>query len=128
MDWIGGIGALASATGDSASRDGLSDIATKLDNSNRLLGQLIQAIKDLGPLSTGSFTMDAAASKAVSDTYCATSSFVVITPANAAAATLVSGASSPYWAAAAGSFTVSTADGSSAAGTETFNYAIFTTL
>lgn len=75
---------------------------------------------------TGTFTMDADASTTVSDTSVQTTSRITITPTNAAAATLVAGASSPYVTSktANTSFNVDTADGGNAAGTETFDYQI----
>jgi hypothetical protein len=68
--------------------------------------------------------MDADASTSVTDANCTTTSVIELMPTNAAAATLVSGTSSPYVTPGAGSFTVQTADGGSAAGTETFAYMI----
>lgn len=75
-----------------------------------------------GPV--GTFTLGAAATTVVSNTSVTGSSIIQIFPTNAAAATLMSGASSLYISArtASTSFTVATADGASASGTETFNY------
>lgn len=77
-----------------------------------------------GPV--GTFTMDADASTDVVNTIVTGSSVILITPTNAAAATLVSGSHSPfiYSNTVSTGFTVKTADGGSAAGTETFNYLI----
>lgn len=74
----------------------------------------------------GGFTMDAAASKAVSNTVVTANSRIFLFPTNAAAATLQSGASALYISArtASTSFTVSTANAGSAAGTETFNFLV----
>lgn len=76
-----------------------------------------------GP-AVGTFTMAAAASKAVTETRVTSGSKIVLQATNAAAATLMSGASALYISAttAGTSFTVTTANGASAAGTETFNY------
>lgn len=103
------------------------DIVTKMGDSNRLLGQLVQALNDLSPRSTNSFTMDAAASTVVTDGNVVASSFVVLTPLNAQAANLIKD-EGVYWVPASGSVTVSTASGSSAAGDEVFSYAVFSSL
>jgi len=87
---------------------------------------LWEFIQDTTVTTTGSFTMDADASTTVSDTSVQTTSRITITPTNAAAATLVAGASSPYVTnkTANTSFDVDTADGGNAAGTETFDYQV----
>lgn len=72
----------------------------------------------------GTVTLDADASTTVTDINCSAASFIAITPTNAAAATLQAGASHLYVTPAAGSFTLNTADAGSAAGTETFAWAI----
>jgi hypothetical protein len=75
------------------------------------------------------FTLSAASSKTISDTRATTTSFIGLSPQNASAATLQSGAGHLYVSPAdivqGSSFTVKTADGSSAAGTEIFSYCIF---
>ena len=77
-----------------------------------------------GPV--GTFTAGAAATTAVTNTSVTAASIIFIQPTNAAAATLMAGASSLYISArAAGvSFTVATADAGNAGGTETFNYLV----
>lgn len=104
---------------------GLSDIATKLGEFNKLLGQLIQTLQDLSPTSTDAFTMDAATSKVITEGAVATSSFIMLWPTNAAAGTLIG--AGLYWTAGTGSFTVSTSGGA-ATGSETFAYAVWTSL
>lgn len=104
---------------------GLSDVATKLGEFNKLLGQLIQTLQDLSPTSTDAFTMDAATSKVITAGAVASTSFIMLWPTNAAAGTLIG--AGLYWTAGTGSFTVSTS-GAAAAGTETFAYAVFTSL
>lgn len=76
--------------------------------------------------SQGNFTLSAAVSTAVADTSVVSTSRISLTPTNAAAATLMSGTKSLYISAktANTSFTVSTADGTAAAGTETFDYIV----
>jgi len=78
-------------------------------------------------IKSGSFTLGAAATKVVSDANVGAASTVYLTPTNAAAATLMSGAKALYHSANSGgaSFTVATADGTNAVGTETFNYLLF---
>lgn len=108
---------------------GIDDLATKLDIGNRLMGQMVQVISNLFPRSTGTFTMAAASSKVVTDANVTTSSYVPTpTPTNAAAATLMAGTNSLYVTLGTGSFTVTTAAGGSAGGTETFSYAVFNPL
>ena len=77
-----------------------------------------------GPV--GTFTAGAAATTAVTNTSVTAASLIFLQPTNAAAATLMAGASSLYISArAAGvSFTVATADAGNAGGTETFNYLV----
>lgn len=75
---------------------------------------------------TGSFTCANNKDTVVANTNITSSSVIILEPTNAAAATLMAGATSLYTSAkvAATSFTVTTADASAAAGTETFNYRI----
>lgn len=82
-----------------------------------------RAINAIG--TTSSFTMAAGVSKTISDASVTASSCIVLTPTNAAAATLQASASSLYITSivAGVSFDVHTASGS-AAGTETFTYSI----
>ena len=93
---------------------------------NQNLGELIGVFRMAFPLhsNTGTFTMTAATTKTVADTTVTASSTILLMPTNATAATLVSGANSPYISARTpgASFTVATAGGGSAAGTETFQY------
>jgi hypothetical protein len=76
--------------------------------------------------SAGSFTMPAAASTVVADARVTASSLIFLQPTNAAAGTLQGSNESLYISArsAGVSFTVETAAGTAAAGTETFNYLI----
>ena len=68
--------------------------------------------------------MGAATSTTVNNSNAASPGRIILWPLNAAAATLVSGANSPYISAVVSgtSFTVSTAGGGAAAGTEIFAY------
>ena len=76
----------------------------------------------------GTFTMGAANNKTVADTRVKAGTVVRLTATNAAAATLMAGASSLYQDVAAttadASFVVKTADAAAAAGTETFSYTL----
>ncbi|SRR5579883_398380 len=82
------------------------------------------ALNNLENVST--FQLSAAASTTVSDRRVTSSSVIAFIPANAAAATLEGSARKLYVSArtAGVSFTVSTASGASAAGTEIFAYTI----
>lgn len=103
----------------------LVDVVTKLGDGNRLLGLLLRAIESGSPVATGTVTLDADASTTVTNDAVVVSSFIALTPINAAAATLVGSAKSPYTIAADGSFTIATANAAAAAGTEVFNWALF---
>lgn len=94
---------------------------------NQVLSQLVQAIQSVLPRITGTFTMAAATSTTVTQPAIAANSVITLTPMNAAAGTLVAGANSPYISArtAGASFTVATAGGGSAVGTEQFMYSAF---
>lgn len=107
--------------------DGFAGIESKLQMGNQLLAQIDQTLKGITRLSTGSFTLAAAATTTVTDTNVTANSVVLPFPTNASAATLMAGASSLYVSAktAGTSFTVATADGGNAAGTETFEYLIY---
>lgn len=77
-------------------------------------------------LASGTFTCSAAASTTVNDTRVGQGSVILLSPTNAAAATLMAGTKLLYVSAlvATASFTVTTQDGTAAAGTETFGYVI----
>ena len=80
-----------------------------------------------GSGNVGSITLANAATTAVPNTSVTANSIITITPKTAAAATLVSGASSPYISAkAAGtSFTIATANGAAAGSGAEFYYHVF---
>lgn len=107
---------------------GLGEIATRLQGSNQLMGELIKVMRALFPRATGSFTMAAAASKVITDASVTSSSVVVLVPSNAAAAVLQGTTEHLYPTSSAGSFTVATGAGTNAAGTETFKYLVFNPL
>lgn len=98
---------------------------------NKNLAAMVQVLTAAFPLHshTGAFTLSAAASKTVADTTIQTNSIICLMPVNASAATLISGSSSLYISARVKgtSFTVSTANGGNAAGTEQFEYIAIST-
>lgn len=106
----------------------INDIPTKLQIGNQIMAQLLDLFTNLFPRSVGTFTMAAAASKVVTDANVTTASFISLMPTNAAAGTLQGSNECLYITTAAGSFTVATAAGTAAAGTETFSYAVFNSL
>ena len=101
---------------------------TGLETNGRLLLQAVysiqQAILSAFPRVTGSFTLSAAATTTVTQTQTTSTSVISLIPANAAAATLISGAKNLYVSSKTdgSGFVVSTADGTVAAGTENFQY------
>lgn len=105
---------------------GLGDIGTTLQLGNQNFSQLIQAVLSIFPRVGGSFRLSAAATTTVTQASIAANSIVLFVPTNAAAATLQSGASAIYHSnnTAGASFQVTTASGTAAAGTETFNYIV----
>lgn len=72
----------------------------------------------------GSFTLAAAASTVVADAIVTSSSTIEFAPTNASAATLMGSTKSLYVTVSSGSFTMHTADATSAVGTETFSYRV----
>ena len=95
---------------------------------NRNLAEIASILRSAFPLTAvqGTFTCSAAASTVVTDASVKATSVIVITPTNAAAGTLQGAATCLYLSArtADTSFTVTTASGGAAAGTETFQYLI----
>jgi hypothetical protein len=104
----------------------ITDLVTQLLGLNRNLSLLVQAYK--GRITTGSFTFGAAATAVVPQPAVQSNSVISLTPLNASAATLVSGGHSPYISVKSPGvgFTVATADGGNAAGTELFSYSVTT--
>lgn len=103
---------------------GVGDIVSKQQTGNQTLSQLLALFTNIFPRSIGVFTMAAASSKVITDNKVTTTSFVSLTPTNAAAATLMAGTASLYVTLGNGSFTVATASGASAVGSETFGYSV----
>jgi len=104
----------------------LGDQITVLKGTNEQLSQLVQVLQAIFPRVTGSFTLAAAATTTVTQPAIKATSIVLLMPSNAAAATLMGSAKALYVSALApgASFTVATASGAGAAGTETFSYVV----
>jgi len=108
----------------------LDDVVTVLKTSNQNMSQLITTVESVLSRSFGTFTMDASATKVVADTTIASSSVVLLMPTNAAAGTLQGSTKCLYVSTLTdgASFTVETASGVAAVGTETFSYCVFNPL
>ena len=105
---------------------GVTDAVTQLQNIARQLGQWVTAFN--GRNTFGSFTLAAAATTVVPQPAVQATSIITLTPTNAAAATLAGSAKALYISAKSPgvSFTVATASGGNAAGTETMSYVVNT--
>jgi hypothetical protein len=87
---------------------------------------LTQAVLNVFPRTTGTFTLAAAATTMVAQPSVKSTSVIVLTPTNAAAATLMGGSQALYVKSITPGtgFVVATADGTNATGTCTFSYAV----
>jgi len=105
---------------------GAQDVVTQLRGIVQQLSAWVAAFT--GRVVTGSFTMAAAATTVVAQPAVKTTSVIQLTAANAAAGTLSGSAKSPYISALnpGVGFTVATASGASAVGTEAYQYSVFT--
>ena len=104
---------------------GVSDVVIQLQGIVSQLTALVKAFK--GRPTYGTFTLAAAASTTITQPAVQSNSEISLSPTNAAAATLQGSAKALYYTITAGtSFTVLTASGGNAAGTETFSYIINT--
>lgn len=103
-----------------------------LETNSRLLLQAVngvaQALKQAFPTAGGTITLSAAATTSVPQTAVQADSFIALLPTNAAAASLMGSARSLYLSSrtVGSSFVLSTANGSTAGGTETFSYFLAT--
>lgn len=113
---------------DTLSAVGMGDLNTTLKIANQNFSQLLQLLGALFPRTTGTFTLAAAATTTITQPDVQSNSIIVPLPANASAATLMGSNKALYVSAkvAGTSFTVATASGVAAAGTETFQYYIIT--
>ena len=142
MDWIkqgygnapsaqgaGEPGAAGGGAPSPAFTQGVTDIVSKLGDGNVLLAQLIEALTTLSPRKTGQVTLGAADTTVVVDAAVVSSSYIPTpTPLNAAAATLMGSTDSLYVVIEDGQFSLKTASGNAAAGTESFAYAVYSSL
>lgn len=105
---------------------GVTDVVTALQGIIRQLSAWVMAFN--GRASMGSVTLAAAATTVVLQPAVAANSNINLTATNASAGALIGSAKSPYISAISPgiSFTIATANGVAAAGTETFNYIINT--
>ena len=104
---------------------GVTDVVTQLQGIVRQLTALVKAIN--GRVTSGTFTLAAAASTTITQPAVQALSTITLNPTNAAAGTLQGSAKALYYTIIPGtSFTVHTASGGNAAGTETFSYTIQT--
>lgn len=93
---------------------------------NQILSQIVTALQAIFPRVAGTFTLAAAATTTVPQAATLSTSNIALTPLNAAAATLMGSNKSLYISArtAGTSFTVATASGAAAAGTEQMGYTL----
>lgn len=105
---------------------GVTDAVTQLQGIVRQLSNWVMAFT--GRTIYGTFTLAAAATTVVTEPATKSNSFIQLTPTNASAGTLAGSAQALYVSAktAGASFTVATAAGTNAAGTETFSYSLST--
>lgn len=108
----------------------LAELVREANVSNRVLAEIVNALRGITRFTIGTFTAANATSTVVSNTAVTASSFIGLMETNAAAGTLQAGTNRLYVSArtAGTSFTVATAGGGSAAGTETFVYIIISPL
>lgn len=104
------------------------DMLTADKLRNQQIAAIVQALLGVFPRTFGTFTLAAAATTTVAEPSVKSNSFIQLLPANAAAATLIGSAKSPYVSVrtSGSGFTVATASGAAAAGTEIFNYWLVT--
>jgi hypothetical protein len=109
---------------------GIAELVRNGSISNQLLGLIVEALRGITRFKIGTFNAANATSTVVNDTSVSASSFIGLMETNAAAGTLQAGTNRLYVSArsAGTSFTVATAGGGSAAGTETFVYIIISPL
>ena len=93
---------------------------------NQVLSQIVTALQAIFPRVAGTFTLAAAATTTVPEPATQSTSLIQLTPLNASAATLMGSAKALYISArtTGSGFTVATASGAAAAGTEQFQFAM----
>lgn len=103
----------------------IDDVVSNLQNGVNNLGQLIKVIQQVFPRAIGTFTLTAnSATTTVSQVSMVANGFPIWVPTNGTAALLEGSAKKLYLASvtAGTGFTLVTANGGTAAGTETFSY------
>ena len=105
----------------------LTDVVTQFKNLVQNVAQIQQAIANVAPRTFGTVTLSAAATTTVPEPSTQSLSVIILMPTNAAAATLQGSAKSLYVSArtTGASLALTTANGSAAAGTETFSYVLW---
>lgn len=113
-----------SDTSNAGGGGSFQNLVSAIQNGVVYLGKLVTIWQQALPRVNGSFTMAAAATKAVADTRVQANSIISLQATNAAAATLQGSVKSLYISSvtAGVGFTVATANAANAAGTETFSY------
>ena len=104
----------------------LDDVVTQLSAGVRVQSKLVQTVMGLAQQSIGQFTWPAAVSTTITNANVTANSHISLSALNSAAGTLVGSNKSWYVSArvTGTSFTVSTASGVAASGTEQFSYLI----
>lgn len=104
------------------------DLLTADKLRNTQLGGIITALQNILPRTFGTFTLGAAATTTVLQPATQSLSVIYLMPTNAAAGTLMGSNKALYVSVRnpGVSFTVATASGAAAAGTETFSYSLVT--
>lgn len=103
----------------------VDDLVSNLQNGVTNLGQLVKVISQVFPRAIGTFTLTAnSATTTVTQPSMVANGFPIWVPTNGAAATSEGSAKKLYLASvtAGSGFTLVTANGGTAAGTETFSY------
>lgn len=127
MDLDGALNRLEQILSQQKAMD-VSEIVTKLQVANQNFGLLLKLLTGILPRAQGNFTLNATAATIVVEAKCTTVSYVLPIATNAAAATLMGSNKSLYFTYQVGTFTVNTASGVAATGTETFQYLLFNPL
>lgn len=121
---LGGGSSSGDAAGGAQSGGGTAAGTTADIVRNQILNGLLNALQNGFPRTVGTFTMAAAATMVIPQTATQSTSNITLTALNAAAATLMGSNKSLYISTRTqgASFTVATASGAAAAGTEQFQY------
>ena len=109
---------------------GLETVNTTLNNGNQIMSLLVRTIMAMFPRVAGTFTLGATAATAVAQNSVQANSIIIPFATNAAAGTLQGSAKALYVSALnpGVGFTVATASGGNATGSETYNYLLINPL